>query len=38
LAIAERSIHLHGGVIRAENRKEGGLLIRIRIPVSNRSS
>ncbi len=35
LAIAERSIHLHGGAIRAENRREGGLLIRIRIPVSN---
>ena len=38
LAIAERSIHLHGGSIQAENRKEGGLLIRIRIPVSNRTS
>jgi two-component system sensor histidine kinase CpxA len=38
LAIAERSIHLHGGVIRAENRKEGGLQILIRIPISSRSS
>ena len=37
LAIAERSIHLHGGAIHAENRREGGLLIRIRIPVSNGS-
>ena len=38
LAIAERSIHLHGGVIRAENRRDGGLLVRICIPISNRSS
>ena len=38
LAIAERSIHLHGGTIRAENRREGGLLILIRIPVLNRPS
>jgi two-component system sensor histidine kinase CpxA len=38
LAIAERSIHLHGGTIRAENRPEGGLLIRIQLPVLNHLS
>jgi two-component system sensor histidine kinase CpxA len=32
LAIAERSIRLHGGSIRARNRKDGGLSIAIALP------
>jgi two-component system, OmpR family, sensor histidine kinase CpxA len=34
LAIAERAIHLHGGVIEAIPRPGGGLIIEVRIPVS----
>jgi two-component system sensor histidine kinase CpxA len=33
LSIADRSIRLHGGTIRASNRKEGGLQVEIRIPA-----
>jgi two-component system sensor histidine kinase CpxA len=33
LSIAERAIRLHGGQLRASNRKEGGLEIEIRIPA-----
>jgi signal transduction histidine kinase len=33
LAIAARSVHLHGGVIRAENAPDGGLIVEIRLPL-----
>jgi two-component system sensor histidine kinase CpxA len=33
LAIADRAVRLHGGQLRASNRKEGGLEIEIRIPA-----
>jgi len=33
LAIADRAIRLHGGELRASNRKEGGLEVEIRIPA-----
>jgi len=33
LSIADRAIRLHGGQLRASNRREGGLEIEIRIPV-----
>jgi two-component system sensor histidine kinase CpxA len=33
LAITERSVELHGGTVRASNRKEGGLMIEIRLPL-----
>ena len=32
LSIADRAIRLHGGTLRASNRREGGLEIEIRIP------
>jgi signal transduction histidine kinase len=32
LAIAERVMHAHGGTIRAENREDGGLRVRIVLP------
>ncbi len=32
LAIAERAVKLHGGMIKAENRSEGGLKIEINLP------
>jgi two-component system sensor histidine kinase CpxA len=35
LSIAERAIRLHGGQLRASNRKEGGLDVEIRIPDSS---
>ena len=34
LAIAERAVSLHGGTIQASNRPEGGLQIRILLPVA----
>jgi two-component system sensor histidine kinase CpxA len=34
LSIAERAIKLHGGELRASNRKEGGLEVEIRIPAA----
>ncbi len=34
LAIADRAIRLHGGQLRASNRKEGGLEVEIRIPAA----
>lgn len=34
LAIAERSVRLHGGTIRAANRSRGGLEIEIRLPLN----
>jgi two-component system sensor histidine kinase CpxA len=33
LAITQRSVHLHGGTVRASNRAEGGLLVEIRLPA-----
>jgi two-component system sensor histidine kinase CpxA len=33
LSIADRAVRLHGGQVRASNRKEGGLEIEIRIPA-----
>ena len=33
LSIADRAIRLHGGQVRASNRKQGGLEIEIRIPA-----
>ena len=33
LSIADRAIRLHGGTVRASNRKEGGLQVEIRIPA-----
>jgi two-component system sensor histidine kinase CpxA len=33
LSIADRAIRLHGGQITASNRKEGGLMVEIRIPA-----
>jgi signal transduction histidine kinase len=34
LAITDRAVRLHGGSVRAENALEGGLIIRIELPVS----
>ncbi len=34
LSIADRAIRLHGGQVRASNRKEGGLEVEIRIPAT----
>jgi two-component system sensor histidine kinase CpxA len=34
LSIADRAIRLHGGQLRASNRKEGGLEVEIRIPAA----
>ena len=34
LSIADRAIRLHGGQLRASNRKEGGLAVEIRIPAA----
>ena len=36
LSIADRAIRLHGGQLRASNRKQGGLEIEIRIPAAER--
>lgn len=33
LAIAERAVRLHGGTVIAENQKEGGLKVTIRVPA-----
>ena len=33
LAIAERAVRLHGGTVRAENQKEGGLRVTLKIPA-----
>jgi two-component system sensor histidine kinase CpxA len=33
LAITDRSVRLHGGSVRANNRKEGGLVVEIRLPI-----
>jgi two-component system sensor histidine kinase CpxA len=35
LAIAERSIRLHGGTVKAVNREGGGLMVEIRLPLAN---
>jgi signal transduction histidine kinase len=32
LAITERAVRLHGGTVKAANRREGGLMIEIRLP------
>ena len=34
LAITDRVVRLHGGSVRAVNRREGGLLVEIRLPAS----
>lgn len=34
LSIADRAVRLHGGQLRASNRKEGGLEVEIRIPAA----
>jgi two-component system, OmpR family, sensor histidine kinase CpxA len=34
LSIADRAIRLHGGQLRASNRKEGGLEVEMRIPAA----
>ncbi len=34
LAIVQRAVHLHGGTVKAENRPGGGLIIEIRLPLS----
>jgi two-component system sensor histidine kinase CpxA len=34
LAIAERAVRLHGGTVTAENQKEGGLKVTIRVPAN----
>jgi two-component system OmpR family sensor kinase len=36
LAIAKRSVEAHGGVIRAENRAAGGLMVEISLPLHQR--
>jgi two-component system, OmpR family, sensor histidine kinase CpxA len=33
LAIAERAVRLHGGVVKASNRPEGGLMVELRLPL-----
>ena len=33
LAIAERAVRLHGGTVKAENQKEGGLRVTLKIPA-----
>jgi two-component system sensor histidine kinase CpxA len=38
LSIADRAIRLHGGQLRASNRKEGGLEVEIRIPAGQISA
>ena len=35
LAIAERSIRLHGGTVKAVNREAGGLMVEIRLPLAS---
>ncbi|HEY1799301.1 MAG TPA: ATP-binding protein [Terriglobales bacterium] len=35
LAITERAVELHGGTVRASNRKEGGLTVEIRLPLAD---
>jgi two-component system sensor histidine kinase CpxA len=35
LSIADRAVRLHGGQLRASNRKEGGLEVEIRIPAAS---
>ena len=35
LAIADRAVRLHGGRVEAENAKDGGLTVTIRIPVND---
>ncbi len=38
LAITERAVTLHGGVIRAVNRPQGGLMVEIRLPLATEAS
>jgi two-component system sensor histidine kinase CpxA len=33
LAIAERAVRLHGGTVQAENEKDGGLRVTLKIPA-----
>jgi two-component system, OmpR family, sensor histidine kinase CpxA len=35
LAITERAVYLHGGVVRAANRSQGGLMVEIRLPLAS---
>ena len=34
LSITERAVRLHGGTVKAENCKDGGLLVEIRLPMA----
>jgi two-component system sensor histidine kinase CpxA len=38
LAITDRAVHLHGGTVKAANRPQGGLMVEIRLPLSNEQS
>jgi two-component system sensor histidine kinase CpxA len=35
LAITERAVRLHGGTVTASNAPGGGLLVELRLPLSN---
>jgi signal transduction histidine kinase len=35
LALVQRIVEQHGGVVTAENRPEGGATVRVRLPVAN---
>jgi two-component system sensor histidine kinase CpxA len=35
LAITDRAVRLHGGTVRAENLRQGGLMVEIQLPVAN---
>lgn len=35
LAITQRALELHGGTVRASNRKEGGLIVEVRLPLAD---
>jgi len=37
LAITERTVRAHGGMVRAANRPEGGLIVEIRLPLAARA-
>ncbi|MGH9504773.1 MAG: ATP-binding protein [Terriglobales bacterium] len=38
LAITERAVRLHGGTVKASNRREGGLQVEIRLPLAASSA
>jgi two-component system sensor histidine kinase CpxA len=35
LAITDRAVRLHGGTVKAVNRPQGGLIVEIRLPLSD---